>query len=192
MTAELHVPAGTGETVWVGEDVYTLKATSASTAGRLSLVEASVPAGAGPPPHVHPDADEAFYVLAGELEMLAGDRTFYARTGDFVFVHRGTTHRFANIGLHTMRMIFFHVPGGFDGFLSAVGTPARPSERPDPREPEDMKRGAQIGPEYGVITQRFLTLPRPTVRNARERRAAGTTPTRHAVTAWIRMNSRQQ
>jgi quercetin dioxygenase-like cupin family protein len=155
MSAVLHVPAGAGETVWVGDDVYTLKATSATTGGRLSLVEASVPAGAGPPPHLHVDADEAFYLLAGELEMLAGERTFTAGAGDFVFVPRDTLHRFRNAGPHVVRMVFFHVPGGFDGFLSAIGKPARPGERPDPMAPDDMARAAQIGPEYGIVTPGF-------------------------------------
>ena len=32
--------------------------------------------------------------MYGELELLAGDRIFTARSGDFIFVPRGTRHRF--------------------------------------------------------------------------------------------------
>ena len=41
------------------------------------LVEATVPPGGGPAPHVHERTDETFYLVHGELEFLSGDKTFY-------------------------------------------------------------------------------------------------------------------
>jgi quercetin dioxygenase-like cupin family protein len=44
------------------------------TKGRLAVMENRVAAGfAGPPLHVHPDFDETFYVLEGELTFQVGD-----------------------------------------------------------------------------------------------------------------------
>src|SRR5687768_14725942 len=103
MTRDAHpapaahqVRAGEGSAHWAVGDTYTFKATAASTAGALALLEASVPAGSGPPPHVHEHEDEAFYLLAGTLEISTEDETFDARAGDFVFVPRGTPHHFKN------------------------------------------------------------------------------------------------
>src|SRR5437016_13378901 len=88
------VRGGEGRSPWVVGDTYTFKATGESTGGSLALLEASIPPGSGPPPHVHADEDEAFYVLAGVLELVAGDEILIARAGDFVFVPRGTLHCF--------------------------------------------------------------------------------------------------
>ena len=78
----VHVPSGQGPTWWVSGDVYTTKVDAAATNGSLSLIEASVPPGAGPVAHLHNANDEAFYLLAGELEFLDGDHTFLAGPGD--------------------------------------------------------------------------------------------------------------
>jgi quercetin dioxygenase-like cupin family protein len=64
--AVVHVAAGEGRKVWVVADTYTLKATRDNTGGALALIEASVPAGGGPPPHVHANEDQAYYVLEGD------------------------------------------------------------------------------------------------------------------------------
>ncbi|WP_297549880.1 cupin domain-containing protein [Amycolatopsis sp.] len=81
-------------------DTYTVKATVESTGGAFGLLEASVPPGSGPPPHVHTRQDEAFYLLDGVLEVTAGEKTTVVRTGDFVYLPRGTAHWFRNPGVN--------------------------------------------------------------------------------------------
>jgi mannose-6-phosphate isomerase-like protein (cupin superfamily) len=121
----LHVPAGEGSSYWGAGDVYTVKASN----GSLGFVEATVPPGGGPIAHVHTRTDESFYVVAGELEMLDGGRTFIARTGDFVFVPRGIRHRFKNTGVHAVRLLLLFAPGGDEeGFQ--LGDEAKPGEQP--------------------------------------------------------------
>src|SRR5215510_2545121 len=85
-----YVPAKDGVTIWFDGAVSTVKLRAASTHGSLGLVEASIPPGAGPGAHVHTDTDETFYVLAGEIEMLAGDARFRAGPGDVVHAPRGS------------------------------------------------------------------------------------------------------
>jgi quercetin dioxygenase-like cupin family protein len=125
----VHVPAGEGPTTWFSGDTYTIKASSESTNGSLGLVEATVPPGGGPIAHVHTRADEAFYVLSGELELLDGARTFLARTGDFVFIPRGIRHRFKNSGVHSARLLFMFAPGGHESVFKH-GDKAQPGHPP--------------------------------------------------------------
>jgi mannose-6-phosphate isomerase-like protein (cupin superfamily) len=125
----IHVPAGEGLTWWFAGDTYTIKASGESTDGSLGLVEATVPPGGGPVAHAHTRADEAFYVLSGDLEILNGDETFVARTGDFVFVPRGTRHRFKNTGVHGVRMLFLFTPGGEERVFR-YGDQAQPGQPP--------------------------------------------------------------
>jgi mannose-6-phosphate isomerase-like protein (cupin superfamily) len=137
----LFVPAGAGLTKWVSGDVYTLKATAETTNGALGFVEASVPPDGGPAAHVHFGPEEAFYLISGELEFLDGEWTFTASTDDFVFVPRGTWHRFTNEGLHTAKLLFLFNPAGVEASFSEGGDDPEPGVTPPPW---DMARFAHL------------------------------------------------
>ncbi len=122
----VFVPARDGVTKWFSGDVYTVKLQARQTNGTIGLVEASVPPGSGPVPHTHASQDETFYVLAGELEFLDGERTFIAGPGDVVHCPRRVRHRFANVGVHTARMLFMYSPGGTEGIFVEGGDEPRP------------------------------------------------------------------
>ena len=66
-----------GVTTWFNGNIYSIKLTDLQTGGQIGLVEATVPPGGGPAPHVHERTDETFYLVHGELEFLSGDKTFY-------------------------------------------------------------------------------------------------------------------
>ncbi|MGW3286164.1 cupin domain-containing protein [Streptomyces sp. NPDC001002] len=146
----IHHPAGSGPTIWFGDAIYTFKATAENTNGVLTLAEASVPPGSGPPPHIHPHADEGFIILGGEIEFLNGTTTFVAEEGSFVYVPRGTRHRFRNVGLHVARLIFFFTTSGMEGFFNELGVPARKGEAPTPFSDADRKRIVEVAPKYNL------------------------------------------
>lgn len=69
-------------------------ATSESTGGAYVEVHATYPAhGRRPPLHIHPDQDEDFTVLTGQLRVVRGGETFYAGAGDTFQVGRGVPHQ---------------------------------------------------------------------------------------------------
>ena len=144
------VRGGEGRSLWVVGDTYTFKATGESTGGSLALLEASIPPGSGPPPHVHADEDEAFYMLAGALELMAGEEILIARTGDFVFVPRGTLHCFKNVGIDAARALILFAPAGFERFFAEVGSPARPGEQAPPLSIDELKHIIELAPRYGA------------------------------------------
>lgn len=146
----LHVRAGEGLTKWVAGDAYTMKALGANTGGTLSVFEAVVPPGGGPPVHSHRNEDEAFYILSGELEMHTGDRAFTGTAGDFVFVPRGHRHAFTNTGAADAAMLFLYTPAGFERFFIAAGDDPRPGERPEPWSLERIMRVAPLSEEAGM------------------------------------------
>jgi quercetin dioxygenase-like cupin family protein len=117
-----------------------MKAMAETTHGSLGFVEASVPPGGGPRPHQHDDADEAFYLISGELEFLDGDRTFTAHSGDFIFVPRGIRHRFTNKGLHTAKLLFLFTPAGVETALARGGDDPEPGVTPPPWDEERYDR----------------------------------------------------
>ncbi|HEX4247915.1 MAG TPA: quercetin 2,3-dioxygenase [Pseudonocardia sp.] len=134
------VRAGEGPATWLVGDTYTFKATRESTGGAFALVEASVPPGGGPPPHLHTHEDEAFYLLDGELQVTAAGQTTPLRAGDFVYLPRGIVHSFTNPSVTPARTLILVTPGGFEKFFQEMGTTARAGATAPPFDPADFPR----------------------------------------------------
>jgi quercetin dioxygenase-like cupin family protein len=64
--------------------------------------------------HTHPDEDDAFYILEGELTFELGGEDVRAPAGTFVLVPPGVEHGFRNDGLAPVRILNIHAPAGFD------------------------------------------------------------------------------
>lgn len=134
----LHVPADGGVTRWFNGDILTTKLTADQSAGALGLTDATVPPGGGPAPHVHPHTDETFYLIDGELEFLQGDRVITIGSGDLVFLPRGTTHRYINVGIQPARLLILYTPGGAEGLFIEGGDEPVPGVQVQPWGPERL------------------------------------------------------
>ena len=77
----------------------------------------------GPPLHIHPFTDEAFYIGQGELTFQLGDREVVAPAGTFVFVPRGMVHTARNSGPGPMRGMFILSPGSAEHVFQPVEAP---------------------------------------------------------------------
>ncbi|MGW2964502.1 cupin domain-containing protein [Streptomyces sp. NPDC001220] len=152
----LHVPAEKGVVKWMSGDVYETMAPAGSTDGAVGFTVCWVPPGGGPIAHVHRSADESFYVISGALEFLNGDQTFVANAGDFVFVPRGTRHRFRNRTGEQAHMVSFFTPGGGEGLWLEGGDDPVPGEKPEFWPPE---RGLALGPLLGRKEIDMVILP---------------------------------
>ena len=74
----------TMKTISVAGDRVTLLLTAADTRGRYTVMEATLPPNAGPPPHVHSREDETFLVLSGEVTFYVGKETRLLKPGEFL------------------------------------------------------------------------------------------------------------
>jgi quercetin dioxygenase-like cupin family protein len=104
---------------------YRLLTTGDATGGAYGAWETTNAAGSGPPPHVHHDTDEAFYVLEGTYEFtLAGGAPVRLGPGSFINLPRGRAHAFRCLGPGHGRVLALAFPAGFERFLIAVAPPA--------------------------------------------------------------------
>ena len=150
-TKPLFRPSGTAPAVWGPGDLYSLLATGEETNKAFFQFEAIVPKDGGPPPHVHSREDESFYVVSGTLEILLGDQTYQAKRGDFVYVPRGTVHRFKNVGSDTAVQLVTFVPAGMEGFFQEVFPEVKDrSAAPPPETEELIRRMKEAAPKYGI------------------------------------------
>jgi len=87
---------------------------------RFNLAVVTVkPRRSGPGAHVHPDEDDAFYVLEGELVFIVEGDEIVAGPGTFLFVPPGVEHDFVNRMDEVARFLNIHAPAGFDLRLAA-------------------------------------------------------------------------
>jgi mannose-6-phosphate isomerase-like protein (cupin superfamily) len=114
---------GPGEGIAVGGSAgtpSTIKLRSSDVRGAYSLLEMVVPPGNGNRLHVHPEAEEAFYVVEGELTIRFPDREERAQAGALILVPRGMPHAFANQGDCPTRAIFIFSPAGPERWFEAM------------------------------------------------------------------------
>jgi mannose-6-phosphate isomerase-like protein (cupin superfamily) len=117
-------------TLATGFGPHIIRISAEETGGRLGVFEAEVPAGEGPPPHVHEREEEFFRVLDGHFAFWCNGQRVDLGAGGVIVVPRGAVHRFQNIGESIGRLMVVMTPGGFEGFFPAVEAeqPTSPQE----------------------------------------------------------------
>ena len=145
----MQVASGAGKTLWVLGDLYEFKATGEDTGGRFALWKTTTPPGnPGPPPHIHHNEDEVFYLLEGEWELMVEGRASVVGAGTFVNIPRGTLHTFRNAGTTPARFLGLAVPAGFEGFFEEIGEPVTDASSSPPAGPPDVEKIMSAAPKY--------------------------------------------
>jgi mannose-6-phosphate isomerase-like protein (cupin superfamily) len=110
---------GEGRPIDLGSFAMTVKVTGDETAGAFSLLEAAEPPGFGPPLHVHTNAAEAFYVLAGLYRIFIDDDVFDCPAGSFIYVPATVRHGF-RVGDAPSRKLNLYVPAAMIGYFDEL------------------------------------------------------------------------
>jgi mannose-6-phosphate isomerase-like protein (cupin superfamily) len=127
----LHPGEGRRYDLGRGEAVF--KADGDETAGRYSISEWWLePETRGPGAHSHPE-DDVFYVVAGTVSLMVGDRWIDAPAGSFVVVPGGTLHDFENRTGERAGFLNVSSPGPFEPEMPGI------SEWFRARSPQDAR-----------------------------------------------------
>jgi quercetin dioxygenase-like cupin family protein len=110
---------GEGRTIDLGNFQMSVKASGDHTDGAFTLLEAEEPPGFGPPMHIHRDAAEAFYVLAGEYIIFLGDEELPCPAGSFIFIPAGVRHGF-RVGATPSRKLNLYTPAAMIGYFDEL------------------------------------------------------------------------
>jgi oxalate decarboxylase/phosphoglucose isomerase-like protein (cupin superfamily) len=147
MTDGLVLAAGAGRRIQGAS--MTLKVGAGQSAA-WSAFEAEVGPGFDVGAHLHRQAEELFYILDGELDLLAfeprvrtagdwqrwesasGARIARGGPGSAMFVPAGCPHAFANPASTPARMLFLVSPPGHENYLDEIGELLRRGGPPDP------------------------------------------------------------
>ena len=125
--------------------------TGEESGGAYFSMLATVPSNGGPPPHIHRDEDETFYVLDGAPTFRLGDERIVAGPGDFVNVPKGVLHCFRNFSDEPMTMILTFTPAGIEKFFEETLERAYDLSLPCPDNLAEVgARYAEAAPRYGM------------------------------------------
>jgi len=120
-----------------------LKPHGEMTGGAMAVVEATVPAGHGPPKHVHSREDESFYVIEGRFRLWHGDDLMEVGPGEVAYMPKDVPHTYQNIGSEPGRLLVTIIPAGFEGFFRDVSQRGLSA-------PEDMQELNALAGKYGL------------------------------------------
>ena len=122
------------------------------TGGAYCLLEVSLAPGMAVPRHTHTREDEVYFVLAGELEVNIGEKTFVLRPGDTLLAPRDIPHDLRNSGNTANHYLLVFSPSGFEEFIMATAVPA-PDNAVAPTEPPAVavQNVHELATEYGIL-----------------------------------------
>lgn len=110
-----------GQKLNIAGGEYRIITSGKETNGAYAIIEMTVPVGAGPIPHSHPDYEEIFYVLEGELAFKSEEGSYLAQKGATVAIPKGgIIHNFKNNSDKTAKLLCTVIPAGLDDFFIEI------------------------------------------------------------------------
>jgi len=88
-----------------GSEIGELLSHRNSCIRRQSLAEARLPLGGATTPHVHPQTEEIYYILAGHGSMHVDDQARAVGPGDAIAIPPGTRHQIRNTGPAVLKFL---------------------------------------------------------------------------------------
>lgn len=143
MNKALVILSGKGRRYdYAPNEQLTFMVSGAETSGQFDLVENELGYLGGLPLHIHPEQDETHYILKGQLRYQIGEETFELKSGDCVYIPKGTPHAWINLHQEPARIIGILTPGGSEGFFQTVSS--------SPLEQMDSESLARLAFDYGA------------------------------------------
>lgn len=140
-----------GTSFWLLMDLHTFKVTGDDTNGAFTVAELTASAEMGPPPHIHRNADESFFITEGTFDFSLAGKTFSAGAGAFVYLPKGVVHTHSAGGGTPAKALVIQTPSGVERFIAEAGKPATdPQVRPAPPGMADFEQIVAIAKKHGI------------------------------------------
>jgi quercetin dioxygenase-like cupin family protein len=138
----ITLSAHEGTTVSVAGGNYRILISGKETGGEFATIEMLVPPGGGPGPHAHPDFQESFYVVEGEVEVQSEEGVYTATKGAYIVIPKGgMVHGFKNKSPQPAKLLCVVVPSGLEEMFLELGVPvAEGTFLPPPVMDDAMKQ----------------------------------------------------
>jgi quercetin dioxygenase-like cupin family protein len=139
---------GDGERMWfLGGGLHIWKALAEETDESMLVFEDHLERGKVTPMHLHPDVDEALYIIEGEILLNVEGTEHVVGAGGFTFAPRGCSHAFLVTSDHA-RLLCIQTPGSGQPFYRNASEPVTA----DATGPVDFDRLRDVAVETGATT----------------------------------------
>lgn len=142
--------AGAAGAFWSMGNSFSVRLSSAESAGALTLLEVVAPPGSGPPLHIHRREAEIFYLLAGRMLYRAGDESYELDPGASIYLPKDVPHAFRVIGDAPARFLALTAPGGIESLYEGLGRTPDHEGLPVPPSADDIAAWRAAAPTYGL------------------------------------------
>ncbi|TDH29147.1 cupin domain-containing protein [Segetibacter sp. 3557_3] len=147
----LTVNHNEGKSLSIAGNTYRTLISGQQTGGSYAIIDMVVPPGGGPGPHAHPNMQESFYIVEGEIEFKMEGGRYIATEGSLVYIPLGgAVHSFKNLGDKPAHMLCTVTPSGLEEFFKEVGVPVEAGTFLEPHVPDagELKRLIAIADKY--------------------------------------------
>lgn len=139
----MNIAAEIVRTVTWMDTTYSINVGRFESGGIVGVFEGIVPAGGGPPVHIHHNEDEVIHVIEGEYEFWLDGKVVPVAPGRSIFLPRGVPHTFRVAGHSPGRNLTILTPGGMEEFFVEAAAQAL-------RIPDHMGPLLQLAERYGI------------------------------------------
>jgi quercetin dioxygenase-like cupin family protein len=135
---------------WLGE-LAVIHTTGKETNGKYCIIELYATSQGSPPWHVHHNENEGFYVIDGEFTFSVGNKSYKAKSGDYLMAPKGIPHTYPVDSPGHARLLMICSPAGFKEAVHAMSSRATSLVPPDPENAEiDFEKITAIAARYGI------------------------------------------
>ena len=141
-----------GPSLSVVGDTYRILVSGKQTGGAFATIDMLVPPGGGPGPHAHPDFEETFYVVDGDVEVRSEAGAYIAQKGSYVVIPKGgIVHCFKNKSDKMAHLLCTVIPAGLEDLFLEIGKPVKYDEflPPPSLDPENIGKLIAIAEKHG-------------------------------------------
>ncbi len=138
------VQPGQGKELHAFGEVLSVLLAGEQTGGTLTVMFDITPPEVGPPLHVHSKEDELFLVVEGRISYFTEGHWTEVAPGGAVFMPRGSTHCYKNVGSTPSKHWIITTPAGFESFFARCADEFCKSGGPE------ISRIVEISQEHGI------------------------------------------
>ena len=135
---------------WFLQNLLFVHVRGADVGGRFGLIELWGPPGDQPPPHVHREQDEGFYVIEGEVTLHLPDREVTLGPGQFFNAPAAVPHTYVVTSDQMARFLVTSCPAGAEAFIEEFSSPALEFRLPTIDGPPDVPRLVELAAKHGI------------------------------------------
>ncbi|MGH2317762.1 cupin domain-containing protein [Planococcus sp. SE5232] len=122
-----------------------------NTGGQYAVMLIEKIKGLEPPPHLHTNEDEYFFLLEGEVTYVVSDEVIHASPGTYIHIPRGVQHAFS-VKTDKAKVLAFICPAGLEKFFKkmSVPVPENYTGAIQSPSPDEMQHMLSVAEEYGI------------------------------------------